>query len=84
MAEATLNQQSLASSEPKAMRKQTNPIDAVAQSHVVRHLARLVGLAAAVAIGMVVVCRAQLCSTLCKYVRSGFSPDRRRVNGERN
>ncbi|NNE63636.1 MAG: flagellar M-ring protein FliF [Gammaproteobacteria bacterium] len=55
MAEATLNQQSLASAEPKAMRKQTNPIDAVAQSHVVRHLARLVGLAAAVAIGMVVV-----------------------------
>lgn len=35
--------------------KPMNPIDAIAQSQVIRHLARLVGLAAAVAIGMVVV-----------------------------
>ncbi|MCP4429456.1 MAG: flagellar M-ring protein FliF [Gammaproteobacteria bacterium] len=55
MAEATLNQQSLPSPEHQAVVRRTNPIDAVAQSQVVRHFARLVGLAAAVAIGMVVV-----------------------------
>ncbi len=55
MAEATLDQQSLPSPEQKSLARQTNPIDAVAQSQVVRHLARLIGLAAAVAIGMVVV-----------------------------
>ncbi len=55
MAEATLNQQSLTSPDQQAMAKAANPIDTVAQSRVVRHIARLVGLAAAVAIGTVVV-----------------------------
>ncbi len=35
--------------------RQINPIDAVAQSRAVRHFSKLIGLAAAVAIGMVVV-----------------------------
>lgn len=35
--------------------RQINPIDAVAQSRVVRHFGKLVGLAGAIAIGMVVV-----------------------------
>ncbi len=55
MAEATLNQQPYPSPDQQALVKATNPIDAVAQSRVVRHIARLVGLAAAVAIGTVVV-----------------------------
>ena len=55
MAEATLDQQSLPAPGQQSLVRQANPIDAVAQSRVVRHLARLVGLAAAVAIGMVVV-----------------------------
>ena len=56
MAEATINQQPMAEVEhPAANHQRMNPIDAVAQSSAVRHLARLVGLAAAVAIGTVVV-----------------------------
>ncbi|MDH5355529.1 MAG: flagellar basal-body MS-ring/collar protein FliF, partial [Gammaproteobacteria bacterium] len=56
MAEATLDQQSLPSPGQQDMVAQSmNPIDAVAQSKAVRHLGRLVGLAAAVAIGTVVV-----------------------------
>jgi flagellar M-ring protein FliF len=59
MAEAGMNQQPLVSGQATGMVanefKPINPIDAIAQSHVIRHLARLVGLAAAVAIGMVVV-----------------------------
>ena len=56
MAEATINQQPMAAAErPAIVEHRMNPIDAVAQSNVVRHLARLVGLAAAVAIGTVVV-----------------------------
>jgi len=35
--------------------RQINPIDAVAQSRAVRHISKLVGLAAAIAVGMVVV-----------------------------
>ena len=70
MAEATLNQQSLQSSDSGAMVRQTNPIDAVAQSHVVRHFARLVGLAAAVAIGMVVMNLFVACHKQMSMVRS--------------
>jgi len=56
MAEATINQQPMAAAEHHAaVSQRMNPIDAVAQSSAVRHLARLVGLAAAVAIGTVVV-----------------------------
>jgi len=56
MAEATINQQPMAATEqPVVINQRMNPIDAVAQSRAVRHLARLVGLAAAVAIGTVVV-----------------------------
>ena len=56
MAEATINQQTMAAAEqPVIINQRINPIDAVAQSRAVRHLARLVGLAAAVAIGTVVV-----------------------------
>lgn len=55
MAEATLNQQSLPSPGQQGQLRPANPIDTVAQSQVVRHIARLVGLAAAVAIGTVVV-----------------------------
>ncbi len=55
MAEATLNQQSYPAPGQQEMVRSANPIDVVAQSKVVRHIARLVGLAAAVAIGTVVV-----------------------------
>jgi flagellar M-ring protein FliF len=59
MAEAITNQPALPGPENRGMvggiPMRTNPIDVVAQSRAVRHLARLVGLAAAVAIGMVVV-----------------------------
>ncbi len=56
MAQANVNQQPMASIEPQhAAVYRVNPIDAIAQSRAVRHLARLVGLAAAVAIGTVVV-----------------------------
>ena len=56
MAEATIDQQSLPSPAQQGIVAQgMNPIDAVAQSKAVRHLGRLVGLAAAVAIGTVVV-----------------------------
>lgn len=58
MAEAIVNQQSLAGVDGQgmvAMARPMNPIDAVAQSRAVRHFGKLIGLAAAVAIGMVVV-----------------------------
>lgn len=55
MAEATLNQQPIPSPDQQSLARSSNPIDAVAQSRVVRHIAKLVGLAAAVAIGTVVV-----------------------------
>ena len=59
MAEATVNQQMLTGPEGHGMTamapRQINPIDAVAQSRAVRHFGKLIGLAAAVAIGMVVV-----------------------------
>jgi flagellar M-ring protein FliF len=59
MAEAIVNQQSLARPDGQGMvaaaPRQINPIDAIAQSRAVRHISKLVGLAAAVAIGMVVV-----------------------------
>ena len=55
MAEAILNQQSLPSPDQQVQLRSANPIDTVAQSQVVRHIAKLVGLAAAVAIGTVVV-----------------------------
>jgi flagellar M-ring protein FliF len=59
MAEATVNQQMLTGPEGHGMAavapRQINPIDAVAQSRAVRHFGKLIGLAAAVAIGMVVV-----------------------------
>ncbi len=50
-----MNQQALPSPGQQGMVRRSNPIDTVAQSHVVRHIAKLVGLAAAVAIGTVVV-----------------------------
>ncbi len=59
MAEATANPQTLQGTEPQGMvaiaPRQLNPIDAVAQSRAVRHFSKLIGLAAAIAIGMVVV-----------------------------
>ncbi len=59
MAEATVNQQVVPGSDGQGMiaaaPRQLNPIDAVAQSRAVRHISKLVGLAAAIAIGMVVV-----------------------------
>lgn len=59
MAEASMNQQVLAGADGQGMiaasARQINPIDAVAQSRAVRHFSKLIGLAAAVAIGMVVV-----------------------------
>ncbi len=56
MAEATLNQQAVSTpGTQNIVMQRINPIDAIAQSRAVRHLARLVGLAAAVAIGTVVV-----------------------------
>jgi flagellar M-ring protein FliF len=50
MAQTALNQQPAAQNNGTAM----NPIDAFAQSRAVRHVGRLIGLAAAVAIGTVV------------------------------
>ncbi|MFQ3187927.1 MAG: flagellar M-ring protein FliF [Gammaproteobacteria bacterium] len=50
MAQTALNQQPAAQNNGAAM----NPIDAFAQSRAVRHVGRLIGLAAAVAIGTVV------------------------------
>ena len=59
MAEATLNQQTIPAADGQGMitaaARQINPIDAVAQSRAVRHFGKLIGLAAAVAIGMAVV-----------------------------
>ncbi|MFT5218334.1 MAG: flagellar M-ring protein FliF [Gammaproteobacteria bacterium] len=57
MAEAIANQQMMPAIGQGmiAAARTINPIDAVAQSRFVRHLSRLVGLAAAVAIGTVVV-----------------------------
>lgn len=55
MADATMNQQALPPSNQQTVMVARNPIDTIAQSSVVRHLAKLVGLAAAVAIGTVVV-----------------------------
>ena len=59
MAEAIVNQQVLPAPDGQGMvavaPRPVNPIDAVAQSRAVRHISKLVGLAAAVAIGMVVV-----------------------------
>jgi flagellar M-ring protein FliF len=59
MAEASVNQQMMAGAEGQGMvavaPRQINPIDAVAQSRAVRHFSKLIGLAGAIAIGMVVV-----------------------------
>ena len=59
MAEAGMNQQALAGADGQGMvavaPRQINPIDAVAQSRAVRHFTKLIGLAGAIAIGMVVV-----------------------------
>ena len=59
MADATINQQALSGRDGQGMvavaPRQINPIDAVAQSRAVRHFSKLIGLAAAIAIGMVVV-----------------------------
>ena len=59
MAEAGMNQQALAGADGQGMvavaPRQINPIDAVAQSRAVRHFSKLIGLAGAIAIGMVVV-----------------------------
>lgn len=59
MAEAITNQQALPGPDNRGIAPgypmRMNPIDVVAQSRAVRHIARLVGLASAVAIGMVVV-----------------------------
>ena len=57
MAEAALNQQAIPGQDNRGMsptRSAMNPIDAFAQSSAVRHVGRLIGLAAAVAIGTVV------------------------------
>ena len=54
-----INQQALAGVDGQGMvavaPRQLNPIDAVAQSRAVRHFGKLIGLAGAIAIGMVVV-----------------------------
>ena len=59
MAEATVNQPMLTAPDGQGVvavaPRQINPIDAVAQSRAARHFGKLIGLAAAVAIGMVVV-----------------------------
>jgi flagellar M-ring protein FliF len=59
MAEAIASQQALPGPDNRGVvvgnPMRMNPIDVVAQSRAVRHIARLVGLASAVAIGMVVV-----------------------------
>ena len=56
MAEATINQQMMPGPDGQGMiavaPRQINPIDAVAQSRAVRHISKLVGLAAA-AIGCI-------------------------------
>ncbi|MFT6373372.1 MAG: hypothetical protein ACJAZT_002134, partial [Gammaproteobacteria bacterium] len=54
MAQTPLNQQSAAQNNEAATGSAMNPIDAFAQSRAVRHVGRLIGLAAAVAIGTVV------------------------------
>jgi flagellar M-ring protein FliF len=58
MAEATANQQMMPGADGQGMiaaaPRQVNPIDAVAQSRAVRHFSKLIGLAAAIAIGTVV------------------------------
>lgn len=56
MAEASLNQQPIPAQNNGRVRTGSgmNPIDAFAQSRAVRHVGRLIGLAAAVAIGTVV------------------------------
>ncbi len=57
MADASVNQQMLNGPDGQGavLARQINPIDVVAQSRAVRHFGKLIGLAAAVAIGMVVV-----------------------------
>lgn len=59
MAAAGMNQQVLPGTDGQGMvavaPRQVNPIDAVAQSRAVRHFTKLIGLAGAIAIGMVVV-----------------------------
>ena len=58
MAEAGVNQQMMAADGQGMVAvapRQINPIDAVAQSRAVRHFSKLIGLAGAIAIGMVVV-----------------------------
>ncbi|MEM7564419.1 MAG: flagellar basal-body MS-ring/collar protein FliF, partial [Pseudomonadota bacterium] len=58
MAEATMNQQGMPAADGPmvaAVPRSVNPIDAVAQSKAVRHFGKLIGLAAAIAIGTVVV-----------------------------
>ncbi len=58
MAEATVNQQALAGAEGQGMvavpARAANPIDAIAGSRVVRQFSKLIGLAAAIAVGTVV------------------------------
>jgi flagellar M-ring protein FliF len=54
MAQTPLNQQSAAQNNEATTGSAMNPIDAFAQSRAVRHVGRLIGLAAAVAIGTVV------------------------------
>ncbi|MDJ0776703.1 MAG: flagellar basal-body MS-ring/collar protein FliF [Gammaproteobacteria bacterium] len=58
MAEATASQQPLAGAEGQGMvavaARTPNPIDAIAQSRAVRHFSKLIGLAAAIAVGTVV------------------------------
>jgi len=55
MADGAMNSQTLPSPNQQTLMTARNPIDTIAQSRVVRHLAKLAGLAAAVAIGMVVI-----------------------------
>lgn len=58
MAEASVNQQMMAADGQGMVAvapRPVNPIDAVAQSRAVRHFSKLIGLAGAIAIGMVVV-----------------------------
>ena len=58
MAEAGANQHAMAAADGHGMvavaPRQLNPIDAVAQSRAVRHFGKLIGLAGAIAIGVVV------------------------------
>ncbi len=58
MAEASVNQQMMAGADGGMVAvapRQINAIDVVAQSRAVRHFSKLIGLAGAIAIGMVVV-----------------------------